>query len=87
VVAVGVVGDDPHPSVHLDYLLPVGQLPRAVVLNTLEFVGVPISALEFIRTVLVEIPDFFDAKFLVVLDRRRGTSKRVYLRTSPSAWL
>lgn len=86
-VAVGVVGDDSHPSVHLNHLLPVGQLPRAVVLNTLEFVGVPISALEFIRTVLVEIPDFFDAKFLVVLDRRRGTSKRVYLRTSPSAWL
>lgn len=61
VVAVWVVGDDPHPAVNLDDLFPMGQLSRPVVLNCFEFVGVAVTTFEFVRAMFVEVPDFFDS--------------------------
>lgn len=45
VVPVGVIGDDPHPAVDFDHLLPVRHLARAVVFHSLELVGIAIFSL------------------------------------------
>lgn len=44
-VSVGVIGDDAHPAVYFDHLLPMGHLARAVVFNSLELVGIPVFSL------------------------------------------
>lgn len=44
-IPVGVIGDDAHPAVYFDHLLPMGHLARAVVFNSLELVGIPVFSL------------------------------------------
>ena len=74
VVAVGVVGDDAHAAVHLDHLLPVRHLARAVVLHSLELVRVPVLPLQLVAPVLVEVADLLDGELLVVLRGKASTS-------------
>jgi hypothetical protein len=61
VVTVGVVTDYTHTTVHLNDLLPMRHFARAVVLHSLEFVGVTILPLQFVTPVLVEVPDFLNS--------------------------
>ena len=66
-VSVGVVCYYAHAAVDLDYLLPVRQFAWTVVLYRLEFVGVSVSSLKFVASVLVEVAIFLNPQLFVVL--------------------
>lgn len=74
VVPVGVVSNDSHPAIDLYHLLPVWHLPWPVVLDSLELVGVAVSPLQFIASVLEEVSDLLDYQLLVVLNNPQPTS-------------
>lgn len=61
VITVGIVGDDAHPPVYFDELLPVREFARAVVLDGFELIRISISALQLIASVFVEVSEFFDS--------------------------
>ena len=67
VVSVGVVCYYAHAAVDLDNLLPVRQFAWTVVLNRLEFVGVSVSSLELVTSVLVEVAIFLHSQLFIVL--------------------
>lgn len=43
-ISVWVIGNDPHSSVNFSDLLPVWHLAWAIVLNSFEFIRIPISS-------------------------------------------
>ena len=67
VVSVGVVCYYAHTAVDLDDLFPVRQFAWAVVLDRLEFVGVSVSSLKFVASMLVEVAIFLNPQLFVVL--------------------
>ena len=54
-IAVRIVGDDTHSPVDLNNLLPVRQLPWTIKLNSFELIGISVSPLQFITSMLVEV--------------------------------
>ena len=58
-ISVGIVCNDTHSSINFDQLLPMRQLSRTIILNSLELIRVAIPPFEFVASVFVEIPELF----------------------------
>lgn len=66
-ISIWVVLNDPQPPIDSSDLAPMRHTSWCVLLHRLEFEWEPPPHSQFIRAVVVEVPDLLDLEFLIVL--------------------